>query len=178
MDHFLNYNLVFAAMMYQFKRFIVVKMAERVQELSRQKCNGCICGYCLDQLHQCVTVPLEEKTRIFFPRAKEEALSKFYNMYGQAWIDNESAFIEDGKAFIKNIDFLDLLDRRYVNEDTVMEYPYNTTWLSDEDDYLATQIENTFVEQTLPPILPLDPADENQKTTPVGKKSRKRKNSH
>ena len=182
MDHFLNYNLAFAAMLYQFKRFIVLKIAERVQELSRQKCYGCISGYCLDQLHQCVTVPLKEKIRIFLPRAKEEAISKLDNMFHlfqeKVWIDDESAFIEAGREFIKNIDFLDLLDRRYVNEDTVLEYPYNTTWLSDEDDFLAAHIENTFVEQTLPPILPLDPADENQKITPVGKKSRKRKNSH
>ena len=181
MGPFLKLQPIVCSMLYQFKRFIVVKIAERVQELSRQKCSGCTIGYSLDQLHPCGSLPLKDKIKIFLPRAKEEALSKlnniFYIFQQRAWIDDELLFIEEGKAFIKDINYFDLLDRRYVNEDTVMEYPYNTSWLSDEDDFLAVQIENTFV-QTLPPLLPLDPADENQKITPVGKKSRKRKNSN
>ena len=160
-------------MLYQFERFLVVKIAERVQELSRHKCQACITGYSLDQLHLCMSIPLKEKIVLFLPRAKEDAISRvnnLFHLYQQtAWVDDEQVFIEGGTAFIKKITVDHLLDRRFVNEDTVMEYPYNTTWLAAEDDFLVTQIETTYVEP-LPPILPLDLSDER----PI-KNSKKRK---
>jgi len=165
-------------MLYQFERFIVVKIAERVQEISRQKCTGCISGYSLDQLHQCMFVPLKEKIGLFLPRVKDEALSKIeillYLYQQNAWINEEQAFIEAGKNFIKKLNIDDLLDRRYVNEDAVMEHQYNTTWV--EENFIAEQNEKSMTEP-LPPISSLDPADEKQQIAPISKKknSRKRK---
>ena len=181
MYHFLNYNLVHAAMtMIHFERFLAVKIAERVQEYSRRKCNGCVSGYSLDQLHLCMTVPLKNKIGFFLPRVKEEAISRMDNLFHifqqMAWIDNEDVFIRGGRSFIANLEIDNLVDRRYINEDTVVEYPYNTTWICAEEDFLVAQIEKAYVEP-LAPILPLDPADEDQKITPIVKKNRKRKNS-
>jgi len=163
-------------MLYQFERFIVVKTAERVQEISRQRCTGCISGHSLDQLHQCMSISLKEKIGIFLPRVKAEALSKVENllyMYKQnAWISEEQAFIEAGKNFIKKLNVDDLLDRRYVNEDTVMEHPYNTTWHLDQN-VVGETIE--AITQPLPPILPLDPAAENQQIAPISIKKNPKK---
>ena len=131
--------------MFRFERFLVVKLAERTQELSRLRCRGCIEGYLLDQLHDCMKVPLKEKINIFIHRAKDEALTKINNLFHiyqqSAWVDDEQMVIEAGKTFIANLTANGLMDRRYVNEDTVMEYPYNTSWVADEDDFLAAQVE-------------------------------------
>ena len=124
-----------------------------------------------------MTVPIKDKIELFLPRVKDEALSKFdnlFHLYQQtAWVDDEQIFIEGGRAFIGHLKADHLLDRRYINEDTVMEYQYNTTWLALEEDFLAAQIENNFV-APLAPILPLDLSDEQQKITPK-KNSKKRK---
>ena len=182
MCHFVNYNLVCAAMLYQFERFLVVKVAERVQELSRQKCHGCDAGYNLDQLHHCMILPIKDKIELFLPRAKDEALARLNNLFHlyqqTAWEDDEQVLIDGGRTFIVKLNVNHLMDRRYVNEDTVMENPYNTSWLADETEFLVTQIENNFNCQppplaTLPPFLPLDLSDEGQKIAP--KKSKKRK---
>ena len=165
-------------MFYQFERFLVVKVAERVQQLSRHKCLGCVSGYSLDQLHLCMSVPLPDRITLFLPRAKHEAFTKVENllrMYQQnAWAYDEQAFIEGGRLFIKKLTVDHLIDRRYVNEDTTMEHPFNTTWLADEEVFLASQVEQQF-ELTLAPILPLDPGDEKQQITPIKKTKKKKK---
>ena len=188
MRHFLNYILVYAAM-HQFEQFLVVKIAERVQELSRLKCPGCVTVYPLDQLHHCMTVPLKDRIKLFLPRAKDEALARlnnlfhlYHSLYQKACVD----YIEGSRAFIAKLTVNHLIDRRYVNEDSVVMYPYNTTWLYEEEDFLVAQIESNMLQDvlntlpplpplsTLPPIAPLDPADEEQKIAPK-KRNRKLK---
>ena len=169
MCHFLNYNLVYAAtpdMLYQFERFLVVKIAERTQQLSRLRCQGCISGHIFDQLHRCMKVTLKEKIEIFLPKVKDEALSRLNNLFHlyqqYAWVEDEQAFIEGGKTFIATIQADHLLDRRYVNEDTVIECPFDTSWLAEEDDFLVAQIENTMP-TILPAIEELDPVAPKKK---------------
>ena len=96
----------------------------------------------------------------FLPRAKDEALLRLNNLFHlyqqHAWVDDEQTFIEGGKTFIANLQADHLLDRRYVNEDSVIECPFDTTWLADEDDFLVAQVENNMP-TILPPIEALDP---------------------
>ena len=79
--------------MYKFDRFLVLKIAERVQFISREKCSGCVTGLILDQLHQCMQITLKEKVARFLPRAKNEALTrldKLFSLYHQtAWVDDD-----------------------------------------------------------------------------------------
>ena len=160
--------------MRQFQRFLVVKIAERLQELSRQKCQGCIGFYNLDQLHHCMSVPLEKKIELFLPRIKEEALARLDNLFHiyqqTAWVEDEQVLIKASRAFITELTVDHLLDRRFVNEDSILEFPYDTSW-SLSDEAVAAKIE----QQVLPPILPLDPADEHQSIAPSPRKGKKRK---
>ena len=169
--------------MQQFEQFLVVKIAERVQEISRFKCSGCISGYSLDQLHHCMTVPLNDKIELFLPRAKDEALARLNNLFHlyqqKAWEDVD--YIEDSRAFIAKLKVNHLIDRRYVNEDSVVMYPYNTTWLYEEDDFLVAQIESNVLQDVLntlptlpplplPPLAPLPPILDPAVAAPKKKK--------
>jgi len=121
-----------------FKKFLVVKISERIQQLSQAKCSGCIGKFLLDQLHPCKENTLEEKINLFLPTVQEEALERLealFDMYQQTRIDlynplNKN-YIVDGGDFIKQISLQHLLDRMYINEDTVTEYPFNLSWLMD-----------------------------------------------
>ena len=182
MSHFLKYILVYASIMYQFERFIVVKIAERVQELSRQKCTGCINQHTLDQLHPCNMVEITERIRLFLPKVKSEALSRVENLLQlyqhNAWISDEQEFLDGGTKFIKNLSIANLIDRRYINEDTVFEHPYDSSWVANEADFLVGQVDKVYVEppmiQSLPPLLPLDPAMP-MAIDPIKTKNKKRK---
>ena len=171
-------------MLHQFKRFLVIKVAERLQEISHQKCSGCTKGLLLDQLHPCQTLSLKGRLSLFLVKAVEEAVSKIdalFNMFKQTTWTDDTSFIEEGKSFLVSLTVDDLRDRRYINEDTVLEHPYNSSWARDLDfipleppSTLTLDVSPTLpvaVETTLPPILPLDTVE-----TPKPKKRKRTKN--
>ena len=156
--------------MYKFERFLVLKIAERVQLISREKCSGCVTGLVLDQLHQCMQITLKEKVARFLPRAKAEALTRLdqlFSLYHQtAWVDDDHIHLKSGGQFIEFLKAEDLLDRRYVNEDSVIEHPFNMSWLTDHDPV-------DTVLQTRPLVLPLDLTDTTVTTKKTSSKKRK-----
>ena len=44
----------------QFHHFLVVKIYDRVQEISREKCSGCQLKHRFDVLHSCITQRLRK----------------------------------------------------------------------------------------------------------------------
>ena len=158
--------------MYKFERFLVLKIAERVQLISREKCSGCVTGLVLDQLHQCMQITLKEKVARFLPRAKNEALTrldKLFSLYHQtAWVDDDHIHLKSGGQFIEFLKAEDLLDRRYVNEDSVIEHPFNMSWLTDPVD-----LDPVLQTLTLPLVLPLDLSDTTVTTKKTSSKKRK-----
>jgi len=167
-----------SSMLFKFERFLVLKVAERVQLLSREKCSACVSGLVLDQLHDCMKLSLKQRIELFLARAKTDALERLNNlffMYQQtAWVDDEQMHLEAGENLIEFLRPEDLMDRRFVNEDSVLEYPFNTSWLTAEMTPMEINMLNI---QTLPTILPLDPVQTSQKATQFQpkKSSRKRK---
>jgi hypothetical protein len=169
-------------MLYKFERFLVVKVAERVQMMSREKCKGCVNGLILDQLHSCMQVSLAEKMELFLPRAKTDALNRLESLFfiyqQTAWVDDEQAHLEIGANFIELLQPYDLLDRRYINEDSVIDHPFNTSWLTDQlpsSNSLPPLLPLDLGVTNLPPLLPLDPAATNQQITPTKKRKRNKK---
>ena len=159
-------------MFYKFEKFLVVKVAERVQLMSREKCSGCVHGQLLDQLHDCMKVSLKDKLKMFLPCVKAEALERLnqlFSLYQQtAWVDDEHSHLEIGENLIKCLQVEDILDRRYINEDSTQEFPFNTSWLTDEF---------ASMNNTLPPILPLDiEARRGEMNAVSPKKKRAKKN--
>ena len=139
----------------RYNVFLAVKVAERVQQLSREKCSGCLSELIIDQLHPCMRISMEKKIEMFLPRAKKEALERLdyiFHIYKQTNCISDAddqMFLEAGENFIQELDPDDLLDRRYINEDSVVEHgPFDISWLTDQIiDKRQTP---------LPPILPLD----------------------
>ena len=114
------------------RQFLAVKIADRIQQISRERCGGCTGNYILDNFHACVKTSLEERIRIFLPKVKAEAIDKIDNLialYQQAaWAESEVAQ-QCGVDFIVSLSRDDLEDRRFINEDTVELYPFNMSWL-------------------------------------------------
>jgi len=107
MFHFFNIFVQSGAMFNLFKKFLVLKIAERVQQLSQLKCEGCQAGFLLDQLHICMMKTLEHKIELFLPKAKAEALERLevlFNLFKMSsWIDLNQNYIGDGGDFIQEI---------------------------------------------------------------------------
>ena len=143
-----------------FNRFLVIKVAERVQQIAQQKCSGCANQFVLDQLHPCMRISTEEKVFMFLPQAKLDALTRYDKLYElftkTTYILDDVACREAGEHFIELMQPNDILDRRFINEDSVLEYEFDLSWLNDEQNSI------------LPPIAPLE-------TTTVKKRTRKRK---
>ena len=147
-----------------FYRFLVIKIAGRVQQISREKCIGCVSGFILDQLHPCMGICIMKKIERFLPKAKYDALTRLdelFAMYAKnAWIEDEVAHKEAAIIFIELLQPRHVMDRRYINEDSVREHPFDDSWLVD-----ATP--EVQVESTLPPIAALEP------TTVKGRKRKR-----
>ena len=137
-DSFLNLQL--AVNMIVLKHFLAVKIADRIQQLSRERCPVCGGNYVLDNFHECIMTPLKDRIRFWLHKVKAEALDKFdnlINLYQEAaWAESE-VMRQYGVDFIVSLQPKDLQDRRYINEDTVELYPFNMSWLT------ATYIEPT-----------------------------------
>ena len=150
-------DVVLQSVLTGFYKFLVIKIAERVQQISREQCAGCVGGFVLDQLHPCMKLALIAKVEKFLPKAKYEALTrldKLYEMYAKTTLLVEGvAYKEAGEDFIEFLQPHHVLDRRYVNEDSVFEYPFDPSWLMDESP--ETQI--PLLGSTLPPIKVLEP---------------------
>ena len=146
-----------------FYKFLVIKIAERVQQISREQCAGCVGGLILDQLHQCMKLTLIAKIERFLPKAKYDALTRLdnlYEMYAKTTLLVEGvAYKEAGEDFIEFLQPHHVLDRRYVNEDSVYDHPFDVSWLVDESS--ETQI--PLLGSTLPPIKVLDAAVKRRK---------------
>jgi len=160
----------------QFNKFLVIKIADRVQQMAQEKCSGCTDFRRHDQLHECMQITLNEKFSLFLPKVKSEALERIDRLFDifklTNWIHDNRQYTIAGVEFIKQITATDLLDRRYVNEDTAEEHVLDMSWLAD-DHYLSedTSQEISFLENTLPPILPLDLPATSVKNKSVKKKS-------
>ena len=130
-----------------FYKFLVIKIAERVQQIAREKCVGCVGDFVLDQLHPCMKLTLIAKVERFLPKAKQEALTRIDNLFElyakTTWIVDGVAYKEGAEVFIEDLESHHILDRRYVNEDSVFDHPFDTSWLVGEP--LQTQIPTTNV---------------------------------
>ena len=150
-------------MLVYLNHFLAVKIADRIQHLSRERCPGCIEGYVLDNFHACVKNILVERIHLFLPKVKAEALDnldKLIELYQDAaWAEPE-LLRQSAMDFILKLTPEKLIDRRYINEDTVALHPFNMTWLLD----------------TPQPLAPLEQAKPTKpKPTKNAKDSKKRK---
>ena len=154
------------------KQFLAVKIADRIQQISRERCTGCAGNYILDNFHECVKTSLDDRIRLYLPKVKAEALDKLDNLiklYQQAaWAESEEVR-KCCADFIVLLTPKDLQDRRYINEDTVELHPLNMSWLLDTPEPAASA----------PPQSPVKkPAQSGKKPSgkkPSGKKPSKRK---
>ena len=123
----------------------------------------------MDQLHQCMKTTMESKISLFLPKAKKEAFDRvvpLLDLYKETnWVGDSDIFIEAGEQFINNLEPAHLLDRRFINEDSVQDHPLNLTWMDTP---------TRRVMEPLPPILPLSPV-KDKSPKPTRKRSRKAK---
>ena len=122
----------------QFYHFLVVKLFDRVQELSREQCSGCKVKHRFDILHPCITTPLHKRIERFFPFAKAEALDnmdKLLKMYKEAFVlfCDPIQYLEAGDNFVTSFPVSNLIDRRYINEDTDSVFAFDSSWTVKEE---------------------------------------------
>ena len=123
----------------QFRQFLIVKLYDRVQEMSREKCSGCHFKYRFDILHPCITTPLDVRIYKFFTQAVTEVLGNLGTLlaaYEEMYmlLEEPSAYLTEAKSFIQAIHPDQLVDRKYINEDTGPAFPFDSSWLTQPTD--------------------------------------------
>lgn len=118
----------------QFHHFLVVKIHDRVQEMSREKCSGCQLQHRFDVLHPCITTTLEKRIYKFFSHAVVEALEHLMSLLSEYQVthvlfEEPSFYLNSGHAFIEALRPEQLVDRRYINEDTGLLFPFDSSWV-------------------------------------------------
>ena len=126
-----------------FCQFLVVRVFERIQTLSVEKCGGCTKNYRFSSLHPCVKTSLIERIEMFLPQAKSEAFEKMERLivlFQQSFnlLQNKDAYLQVGKTFLENLQPKQVLDRRFINEDTEEMFQYDDSWLTFEEDLLSS----------------------------------------
>ena len=136
---FLTYSFAvcvdFSAMtVTQFHHFLVVKIYDRMQEISREKCSGCQLKHRFDVLHPCITTTLEKRIYKFFSYAVVEALEHLMLLLSEYQVshmlfEEPSFYLNSGQAFIEALRPDQLVDRRYINEDADLIFPFDSSWV-------------------------------------------------
>ena len=126
----------------QFHQFLIVKLYDRLQEMSREQCSGCQHKYRFDILHPCITTPLDVRIYKFFNSAIAEALSNFGKLFiayqeTHTLLEEPNAYLKDGANFIQSLHPEQLVDRKYINEDTGSVFPFDSSWVTHEDSSLS-----------------------------------------
>lgn len=130
----------------QFHHFLVVKLHDRVQEISREHCSGCQLKHRFDILHPCITTPLDKRIYKFFTSAVIEALDNLKNLldvYQATFMlsAEPSEYLNSGYCFIKALHPEQLVDRRYINEDTELTFPFDSSWVSPAEPQAKSEIQ-------------------------------------
>ena len=120
-----------------FRQLLVVRITERIQDLSKIKCSGCQNAFRFSSLHPCQKLSLSDRIDMFLPQVLTEALERmphlvamFHNKY-----EHDTTNYEDwGKQFVQQLASKDILDRRFINEDTGCIFEYDNSWCSEEID--------------------------------------------
>ena len=125
-----------------FCQFLVVRILERIQNLSNEKCSGCAKNYRFSSLHPCVKTSLTERIDMFLPQAKTEALEKMdrlITLFQQSFnlLQNKEAYLQIGITFVENLLPKQVIDRRFINEDTEEMFQYDDGWVTFEADVLS-----------------------------------------
>ena len=154
-----------------FCQFLVVRVFERIQALSVEKCGGCVKNYRFSSLHACVKTSLSDRIDMFLPQAKSEAFEKMERLivlFQQSFnlLQNKDAYLQVGRSFLENLQPKQVLDRRFINEDTEEMFQYDDSWLTFEDDVL-----NSLCHE----ILNAEESDDEPSSIPRVPKIRKRK---
>ena len=106
-----------------FRQFLVVRMLERVQTVARENCSGCRKQYRFDTLHPCIKTSILERVEMFLPQIKHlvlENMERLLTIFQMTFVlqDDAKVYLTSGAAFVQELQPTELLDRRYINEDS------------------------------------------------------------
>ena len=131
-----------------FCQYLVVRIFERIQSISSEKCSGCAHGYRFGSLHPCVKTSLSERIVMFLPQAKEEAIekmSRLVSLFEQDFnLSNTETYSSVGKSFLESLEQKQVLDRRFINEDAETMFKYDQSWLTFQDDPFTRLCDEVF----------------------------------
>lgn len=142
-----------------FCQFLVVKIFELIQQSSREKCNGCQNHFRFDSLHDCMKTTIQDRIKMFFPESKNEVLNKLDRLLGlfqQSFTLNQSpdAYLQVGETFLNKLLPNQIVDRRFINEDSELMFTYDQSWQEDvydqnwQEDNLSTFCQEIFGDES------------------------------
>ena len=129
-----------------FYQFLIARILERIQQISKEVCRGCEMRFKFATLHPCESNSLFQRITLFLPSAKAEALEKIdrlvknYKRNFDLFLDEEE-HVEVGESFLRNLQPHHLLDIRYINEESDSTFDLDCSWREPTENVL-TQICN------------------------------------
>ena len=122
-----------------FRQFLVVRILEQIQVISKEKCQACCLQLRFDCLHPCIKTPILERVDLFLPQTKQlvlENLARLLSTFQMSFeLQNDpNEYLNVGKVFVDNLQSSDILDRKYIHEEThTIHQPYDLNWVGDDD---------------------------------------------
>ena len=161
-----------------FRQFLIVRISERIQDISSAQCAGCQRNDRFGSLHPCQRLSLTTRMDMFLPQVVTEVLEKMYQLlqlFHHQFTFNTSEYMELADQFVHQLDTKQVYDRRYVNEDTASMFEYDNSWLTTLDlqdvcDELLAACEEIDEEEK---VLPLKKKRKIDGDVPPGKRSKK-----
>ena len=134
-----------------FYQFLVARILERIQQISKEICRGCEMQYKFASLHPCETNSLFHRIGLFLPSAKGEALAKLDGLVKSykrnfSLFHEEVVYLEAGESFLQNLQPQHLIDTRYINEESESTFGLDSSWRGPEVDPLTQMCNEVFGE--------------------------------
>lgn len=132
-----------------FYQFLAARILERVQQISKEVCRGCVLQYKFHNLHPCEINSLPHRVEMFLASAKTEALEKLASLLKSfqrnfTLFQEEDIYLEEGYNFLQDLQPRDIIGVSYIDEETESKFGIDSSWREPEADPLAQTYIDAF----------------------------------
>ena len=132
------------------RQSLVVKIVDRIRDLSIQKCSGCMMDYRFGSLHPCQKNSLTTRTELFLPQVLTEVLERIerlLDLHQNQFMFPVMSLLDFAREYVQQLTPDQVYDRQYINQDTADMFPYNNSWIV-EDVAIIQDLREPVLQQT------------------------------
>ena len=121
------------------RQSLIVRIVDRIQDLSIKKCSGCKMEFRFGGLHPCQKNSITDRTELFLPQVLTEVLERIerlLDLHQAQYKFPVMNMVDFAREYVQQLTPKQLYDRQYINEDTGDMVPYNNSWIVEETEII------------------------------------------